>query len=117
MWLIGVFGNPDRALYIAEEGGEPVGTVRMDGDELSWTVAPKSRGRGVGTRMVQAAMDLGPRLATIKRDNISSQRIAEKAGFVLSTDGELQTWIVPGAAEASREAPESFQQQARAALG
>ena len=40
-WLSRTLGNPERRLYVAEEDGDPVGTVRADfADgvwELSWT--------------------------------------------------------------------------------
>src|SRR2546426_7001581 len=57
-WLEAILKNPNRQLCIAEEDGMPVGTVRADLDpsdgshELSWTVSPKARGRGLGKEMV-----------------------------------------------------------------
>jgi RimJ/RimL family protein N-acetyltransferase len=83
-WLAGVLANPDRLLLVAEEGGVPVGTVRwdrLDGEtwELSWTVAPEHRGRGVGTRMVCRAV-------TERPANVASIHVAIAAGFF--PDGE-----------------------------
>ncbi len=86
-WLTKLLENPDRLLFIAEEDGVPVGTVRADlidgAYELSWTVAPSSRGHGVGKTMVALAADLiaSPILARIKAENKASARIAEFAGM------------------------------------
>ena len=86
MWLKASLGNDARRLYVAMLDGVPVGTIRADLSdvtELSWTVAPQWRGRGVGTRMVAlAAATHSPVRAEIKSANIASQRIAEKAGLV-----------------------------------
>ncbi len=81
-----------RALLIAEYHGVPVGTVRIDGTELSWTVAPEHRGEGLGRQIVSLAMRLGPTAARIKATNVASQKIAAAAGFRLAEDGELQVW-------------------------
>lgn len=56
-WLEKSLISPTRKLYIAEENGTPVGTVRSDDDtdgytELSYTTAPEARGQGYGKRMV-----------------------------------------------------------------
>ena len=55
-WVRSVLADPARRLYVAERQGIPVGTLRVDrrddACELSWTVAPEFRGRGIGTRMV-----------------------------------------------------------------
>jgi len=87
-WLRSSLSHPDRALLIAEQDGEPVGTVRIDRDELSWTVAPEHRGRGIGKQM----LSLVAGTARIKRTNIASQKTAKAAGFSLAEDGEVQLW-------------------------
>lgn len=97
LWLSRTFRNPNRRLYIAEENGTPVGTVRADFAngiwELSWTVSPKARGRGVAKQMVAvlASQILEPIRAEIKTGNIASARIAEYAGmkFEREIDGVL----------------------------
>ena len=96
-WLRATLNNPNRQLYIAEENGIPVGTVRADFDssdgsyELSWTVSPIDRGRGVGKRMVAllANQIKGSIRAEIKVGNIASVRIAESSGmkFEYEQDG------------------------------
>jgi RimJ/RimL family protein N-acetyltransferase len=96
-WLSRTLGNPNRRLYVAEENGSPIGTVRADlADgvwELSWTVSPKARGRGVAKRMVAvlATKISEPIRAEVKTGNIASARIAEHAGmaFERETDGVL----------------------------
>ena len=91
-WLASALANPRRDIYIAEADGRPVGTVRVDRDpeaaEISWTVAPEARGRGVGSRMVAmaAAAIAGPIRAEIKPDNGASIRIAEAAGMQLDRE-------------------------------
>src|SRR3989344_6369332 len=89
-WLTKSLEMPTRKLYVAEVGGIPVGTVRADllegGEyELSWTVAPESRGKGFGKQMVlQFAREMlsGKRLlAEVKRGNIASEKIAQALGL------------------------------------
>ena len=96
-WLESTLNNERRKLFIAEEDDSPVGTVRadfVDGEhELSWTVAPSARGRGVAKRMVSllAGQILTPIRAEVKPGNKASARIAEYAGLKFSeeVDGVL----------------------------
>lgn len=99
-WLEASLSNPNRELLVAEIDGVPVGTVRLDdGVELSWTVAPSQRGKGIGKQMV-SLVERGS-IARIKRSNVASQRIAGAAGFVLAEDGEVQEWVRSQSARAS----------------
>jgi RimJ/RimL family protein N-acetyltransferase len=88
-WLKSTLNNPNRKLFIAHEDGVPVGTVRADFSdniyELSWTVSPSARGRGVGKRMVQLLANeiKGSIRAEIKVGNVASKRIAEYVGMKL----------------------------------
>jgi len=98
-WLARSLANPDRKVFIAERWGEPVGTVRGDrspaGWELSWTVAPGSRGQGLGVRMLQLLIDaLGrPALARIKAGNSPSTKMAEAVGMVhVRDEGNVGIW-------------------------
>ena len=94
-WLEASLRSPTRTLLVAELDGAPVGTVRIDRGaetELSWTVAPGHRGKGLGKAMVQAAVPEGDVVARIARDNAASQAIALAAGFTLEEDGALQRW-------------------------
>ncbi len=89
-WLVATLQNPKRKLLIAEEGGVSVGTVRVDMNddgvqELSWTVAPEARGKGVGKAMVALAVAplRGSIAAVIKAGNTASLRIVQILGFTL----------------------------------
>jgi RimJ/RimL family protein N-acetyltransferase len=102
-WLEGSLASATRDLRIAIEDGVPVGTVRIDrhddgSRELSWTVAPEARARGLGTRMVATiTAEIGePLVARIFAQNVASRRIAEQAGFALAAESEdgLQTWTL-----------------------
>ncbi|ABF71277.1 pXl [Rhizobium phage 16-3] len=80
-WLSRRLEREDHGLYIAERGGEPVGTVRLDHDEISYTVSPSHRRQGVGEAMLSAArQEFGQKVAEVKRDNIASVKVAERAG-------------------------------------
>ena len=94
VWLRRSMERDNRKIFVAEQNGQPVGTVRIDHGpeaELSWTVAPEHRGKGIGKAIVGAVPDR-PAFARIKACNTASQRIAEFAGFKLAEDGELQVW-------------------------
>lgn len=96
-WLTMALADDTRSLYIAEENGVPVGSVRADNCQgvytLSWTVAPEARGRGLAKCMVALLADQlsGPIRAEIKADNPASCRVAEHAGMKLdrATDAVL----------------------------
>jgi UDP-2,4-diacetamido-2,4,6-trideoxy-beta-L-altropyranose hydrolase len=101
-WLSRILASGDHKLMIAESGGRPAGVVRADridrGWELSWTVAPEARGRGVGRRMLVtfvAALD-GRLAAAIRKDNAASRRMAAAAGLnrlSSSGDPEFEEWV------------------------
>ena len=86
-WLKATLQNENRQLYVAEEKGSSVGTVRADFEngvyELSWTVAPETRGQGVGKRMVALLANRikEPIRAEVKKGNDASSRIAECSGM------------------------------------
>jgi RimJ/RimL family protein N-acetyltransferase len=88
-WLESSLTNPDRKLYIAEEDGVRVGTVRADLVEgayaLSWTVSPEWRGKGIGRRMVSLLVEQikEPIQAEVKVENLASIKIAQTAGMKL----------------------------------
>jgi RimJ/RimL family protein N-acetyltransferase len=96
-WLTKTLNDASRQLFVAEEIGVPVGTVRADladgVHELSWTVAPSARGRGVAKRMVAllASQISEPIRAEVKSGNTASTRISEHAGllFAREADGVL----------------------------
>lgn len=86
-WLNNIIHDNKRTLYIVMENAMPIGTVRADQledtTELSWTVAPNSRGKGVGEKMVKivAAQINGSISARIKISNIASINIAKSIGM------------------------------------
>ena len=95
--FIGTFAitsNTNRRLLIAEESGVPIGTIRADYSdgmfELSWTVAPNARGRGVGKIMVAllASQIVEPIRAEVYAGNEASMRIAEYAGMLYDREEE-----------------------------
>ena len=93
-WLQKCLDDPNRALYIAETDGIAVGTVRADFDgkihELSWTVAPNQRGKGVGLQLVQsliATLPFGSQYqAVVLTQNEASHRIALALGMQIAND-------------------------------
>jgi RimJ/RimL family protein N-acetyltransferase len=102
-WLERSLANPSRTLLVALLEGEFVGTIRLDVEEeknypaeLSWTVAPSARGRGLGTSMVKEAAKIfnQPLRACIKLSNPASMKIAERAGFKKDSEEKGMTgWI------------------------
>jgi len=96
-WLNGALKDPNRRIFIAEENGVPVGTVRADHSsgvwELSWTVSPSARGRGVAkTMVIEIASKINePIRAEVQSGNEPSAKIAKSAGmdFVEEVNGTL----------------------------
>lgn len=91
-WLTRTVGDevPGRRLYVAEDAGTPIGTIRTDKDtagytEISYTVAPERRGQGLGTAMVvQFAQEYlrGEKIkAQIKKGVVPSERLARALGL------------------------------------
>ena len=109
-WLTSCLQDSQRRLLIAELNGNPVGTIRVDFGpvcELSWTVAPEARGKGIGGRMVCDVVKTiqSPMKAVTRNDNFASQRIAVAAGFELVyNEGEWMTFQRgPGFSETSND--------------
>ena len=93
-WLAKILDNSNKKLLIAEKNGDPVGTVRADYEEgvweLSWTVNPNFRGRGIAKQMVSlfASKIAEPIRAEIKANNFASVKIAQYAGMTISREIE-----------------------------
>lgn len=93
-WFEQTLSNNLRELYIAEISGQPIGTTRLDkidkqNFEISWTVAPKYRGQGVGKIIVQKTIEMKPDavfLAQVKKANIASLSIAKSSGMEQSDE-------------------------------
>ena len=88
-WFFASLNNTKRKIYIAEDQGTKVGTVRKDVKDnevvISWTVAPEQRGKGYAKKMVKSFTDKlsGNIIAFIKDSNIASIKVAEYSGFKL----------------------------------
>jgi RimJ/RimL family protein N-acetyltransferase len=79
-WLTARLERP--GLFIAEIDGIPVGTFRVDDDEISYTIAPEHRGKGYGLAMLIKAHEMfGSLRAEIFPRNVPSIKIAERAGM------------------------------------
>lgn len=80
-WLRKRLALADPRLYIVEEDGVAVATYRIDGaNEISYTVAPEFRLRGIAsTLLVEALKRHGPLTAHIFRDNSGSIKAASQA--------------------------------------
>lgn len=90
-WLRGVIRDPLRHLLIAEEGGEPVGQLRLDriGEgvfEVSISVRSESRG-GTGGRLLREGIRYARKLgasgleAVVRNGNERSLRLFQSQGF------------------------------------
>lgn len=101
-WLAKTLGSRDHAIYIAELSGVPVGVVRFDSraerTDVSISLSPLFRGRGLGPDVLAAAiaeydaattMPL-PLSATIRTENNASIRLFSALGFVeVRRDGDF----------------------------
>ena len=109
-WLSDVIGDGRRRLLVAEVGGHPAGTVRLDsvggGTEVSWTVAPELRGRGLGRRLVVLALEQvsGYVFASMHKDNLASVKIAQAAGMQFETSN--QDWLKYSLVREFRQTPQ-----------
>ena len=103
-WLADTLGRTDRRLYVALIDDTEVGTARLDIDgvaaDVNVTVAPECRGRGVATALLRALVDVAfadttvTRLvARVKASNPASRAAFERAGFRVTTDGEVTTLV------------------------
>lgn len=92
-WLSAAVADQDRQLLIVESDSSDVATVRWDRRaerdwEVSITVAPDHRGRGIASAVLAAAehaliADAPCRLlAGIHVDNTASKRLFERAGYL-----------------------------------
>lgn len=96
-WLASVLDDPDRLLLVVEDpqqDARPVGTVRFDRKadggpwEVSITVAPEARGRGLGRQVLEAGWAAwrgrtggGTVQAVVRPDNLASVRLFEASGW------------------------------------
>jgi ribosomal protein S18 acetylase RimI-like enzyme len=102
---VGVIAEEDQPvgaawfrLFSADEPG--YGSVASDVPELSIGVAPESRGRGTGTRLLAALVEVARAdghqaiSLSVERDN-PARRLYERAGFVrVADDGGAWTMLL-----------------------
>ena len=97
IWLERTLGSAHVRLYVAHEEDIPVASVRLDQldpkrAEVSITVAPDARHRGVGQAVLHAvegcarAWGLQTLTAVIKRDNLPSRALFGECGYAVSLD-------------------------------
>ena len=97
-WLNAVLSDPNRVLWLFLSGDEPVASVRYDIEgpsgrsaEVSILVAPHARGHGYGplalaesqAELRHARPSVKRLVAVVHRGNTASQRLFERAGYVL----------------------------------
>jgi ribosomal protein S18 acetylase RimI-like enzyme len=92
-WFAAALKDPKRIILIAVEGQSAVGMIRFDHEgtgcfTTNILVEPASRGRGLGQSVLRAGCQYlrmrHPRAeirATVKADNLASQRIFAANGF------------------------------------
>ncbi len=91
--LEGELNDPDRVVFIAEEGSDTVGSVTMnlgrEGPiELTVIIANEHRHRGVGEGMLEEAMRVADSPVTLRvhPDDKDSQALAERLGLHLFSE-------------------------------
>ena len=90
-----------RNVWIASEERLPVALIDVESYDdgsaaFAFVVAPKMRGRGVGTRLLNNVLGL-PELTTVRTligyvepDNPASRRCLEKAGFSIAVEPDAE---------------------------
>lgn len=79
-WLDRRLAMDEPNLFLFELDGKPVGTFRIDAGDLSYTVAPECRKRGIASLMLKEVRSRFGRLrAEIYADNLPSIRAARNA--------------------------------------
>lgn len=95
-WFLGSLSDETIQIYIMEDNGVPIGTIRSDimdiytiSNRLSWTISPDHRGKNYGSIMLQEFLKnrKGKFIAEIKESNIASINMVKRNGFkLLPTD-------------------------------
>ena len=79
-WLDRRLGMDHPNLFLFEVDGQPVATFRIDGNDLSYTVAPEHRNRGIAKLMLNEVRSRFGRLrAHVYSANIPSIKVAQSA--------------------------------------
>jgi UDP-2,4-diacetamido-2,4,6-trideoxy-beta-L-altropyranose hydrolase len=99
-WFNDSLKNPNREIYVVFSEEIPCATYRLDiiGDEceLSLTVDPKQRGKGIATKVIELAIrsefakNRADRIvAHVKADNLASMKAFLRNGFIATSSGSL----------------------------
>ena len=114
-WLTKRLERQESDLFIFELAGRPVATIRIDGDEVSYTVAPEDRGHGIATEMLKIIREhFGSLKAEIFPHNIASIKAAAAAGMqivllpVLQNDNQSVRSIATAESTGPRRAPDTM---------
>jgi perosamine synthetase len=107
-WYRGKLESADTAFFIGECDGRPVGYARVDRwsadvGEIAASIDASQRRQGLGRRLISLAAERGANqlgvrhiVARVKRENASSVRAFESAGFNRITgDGDYFTLVWP----------------------
>lgn len=93
-WFENTLKNPHRSLLIAMDVWQPLGVVRLDKEfdtaEISVFLSPTFIGKGFGEAMIRAGqqwasmhlVDVKKIKAKVLMENIASQKVFARAGFV-----------------------------------
>lgn len=98
-WFNSIISHPTKKIYIALVEDQPAGYIRFDVIspsiiELSWCLAQKFHGKGLGKRLLREGLKANPFPqikqinAIIHNDNLASVKIAESNGFKLTEKSE-----------------------------
>lgn len=94
-WFDGVLQDPNQILCVGVCNGQRIGNVRFDKQEegvyeVSINLNPAWRGRGLGARMLEAAIaylhtirPVTKLIGGMKKINLASRKTFEKVGFVI----------------------------------
>lgn len=91
-WFAEKLADPQERLYICMKDGERAGQLRLSGQEpeveISYAVAPKMRGQGVGRGLLEAAKDFSAKdfpgrtlFGTVREENAASLHLFGSCGF------------------------------------
>jgi len=95
-WFIDKMGEENTEIYIAEDNGVKIGSVRFEDSEgvtsgvssVSISIDSNFFGKGYGSEMIKLGTKIFLKVhkknkivARIKKDNIASQKVFEKAGY------------------------------------
>jgi RimJ/RimL family protein N-acetyltransferase len=94
-WYAARLSSPDTRMWILELRGQPVGQIRydrtdVDTAQISFSIAPKFRGRSLGTNLLCLSLDLAGRELRVRwaegivfQENRGSINAFVKSGFEL----------------------------------